>query len=495
MSLQAECDTAIDDIVNEAIVYQPDEYPVQIVLDKLEQPESIKKKIRDEFGHVLKLLDFGNMGYDIFRRWYVDGRLYYHLIIDDKQPRNGLTEVRYIDPRKIRKVREVSKTRSVPGQTELYKKPIEYYVYSEKGFAKDANQGLKIAPDSICYVHSGITDKDGKVIISHLHKAIRPLNQLRMLEDATVIYRISRAPERRIFYIDVGNLPKIKAEQYLREIMQKYKNKLVYDATTGEIRDDRRFQTMLEDFWLPRREGGRGTEITTLQGGQNLGEIEDVLYFQKKLYKSLGVPISRLESDTGFSLGRASEITRDELKFAKFIARLRNRFTHLFDRMLETQLVLKGICTKAEWQQIKEEIYFDFITDAHFSELKDAEILKERLTLLSDIDQHVGKYFSRAWVRKSVLQQTEDDIKQMDQEMAEEEATEPEEEVPAAPPMPVMPPAPSPPPPQQVVVKVKKEELESPHIIDDTDQKELAKSMTKFFDTLVEEARGDKETQ
>ena len=495
MSLQAECDTAIDDIVNEAIVYQPDEYPVQIVLDKLQQPESIKKKIRDEFGHVLKLLDFGNMGYDIFRRWYVDGRLYYHLIIDDKQPRNGLTEVRYIDPRKIRKVREVPKTRSVPGQTELYKKPIEYYVYSDRGFAKDANQGLKIAPDSICYVHSGITDKDGKVIISHLHKAIRPLNQLRMLEDATVIYRISRAPERRIFYIDVGNLPKIKAEQYLREIMQKYKNKLVYDATTGEIRDDRRFQTMLEDFWLPRREGGRGTEITTLQGGQNLGEIEDVLYFQKKLYKSLGVPISRLESDTGFSLGRASEITRDELKFAKFIARLRNRFTHLFDRMLETQLVLKGICTKAEWQQIKEEIYFDFITDAHFSELKDAEILKERLTLLSDIDQHVGKYFSRAWVRKSVLQQTEDDIKQMDQEMAEEEATEPEEEVPAAPPMPVMPPAPSPPPPQQVVVKVKKEELESPHIIDDTDQKELAKSMTKFFDTLVEEARGDKETQ
>ncbi len=495
MSLQAECDTAIDDIVNEAIVYQPDEYPVQIVLDKLEQPESIKKKIRDEFGHILKLLDFGNQGYDIFRRWYVDGRLYYHLIIDEKQPRAGLKEVRYIDPRKIRKVREIPKTRSVPGQTELYVKPIEYYVYSEKGFAKDANQGLKIAPDSICYVHSGITDKDGKVIISHLNKAIRPLNQLRMLEDATVIYRISRAPERRIFYIDVGNLPKIKAEQYLREIMQKYKNKLVYDATTGEIRDDRRFQTMLEDFWLPRREGGRGTEITTLQGGQNLGEIEDVLYFQKKLYKSLGVPISRLESDTGFSLGRASEITRDELKFSKFIARLRNRFTHLFDRMLETQLVLKGICTKAEWQQIKEEIYFDFITDAHFAELKDAEILKERLTLLSDIDQHVGKYFSVAYVRKNILQQTEDDIKQMDKEMAEEEATMPEEEPPATPPMPIMPPAPPAPPPQQVVVKVKKEEAE-PQIIDDTDQKELAKSMTKFFDTLVEqEARGDKETE
>ena len=494
MSLQAECDTAIDDIVNEAIVYQPDEYPVQIVLDKLEQPGSIKKKIRDEFKHILKLLDFGNQGYDIFRRWYVDGRLYYHLIIDEKQPRAGLREVRYIDPRKIRKVRETQKSRAVAGQTELYVKPIEYFVFSEKGFAKDANQGLKIAPDSICYVHSGISDKDGKVIISHLNKAIRPLNQLRMLEDATVIYRISRAPERRIFYIDVGNLPKIKAEQYLRDIMQKYKNKLVYDATTGEIRDDRRFQTMLEDFWLPRREGGRGTEITTLQGGQNLGEIEDVLYFQKKLYKSLGVPISRLESDSGFSLGRTSEITRDELKFSKFIARLRNRFTHLFDRMLETQLVLKGICTKAEWDQIKEEIYFDFITDAHFAELKDAEILKERLTLLSDIDQHVGKYFSVAYVRTKILQQTEDDIKQMDKEMAEEEATMPDEE-PAPPPMPVMPPAPPAPPPQQVVVKVKKEEVE-PHIIDDTDQKELAKSMTKFFDTLVEqEARGDKENE
>jgi len=494
MSLQAECDTAIDDIVNEAIVYQPDEYPVQIVLDKLEQPESIKNKIRDEFKHILKLLDFGNQGYDIFRRWYVDGRLYYHLIIDEKQPRAGLKEVRYIDPRKIRKVRETQKTKAVAGQTELYVRPIEYFVFSEKGFAKDANQGLKIAPDSICYVHSGISDKDGKVIISHLNKAIRPLNQLRMLEDATVIYRISRAPERRIFYIDVGNLPKIKAEQYLRDIMQKYKNKLVYDATTGEIRDDRRFQTMLEDFWLPRREGGRGTEITTLQGGQNLGEIEDVLYFQKKLYKALGVPISRLESDNGFSLGRASEITRDELKFSKFIARLRNRFTHLFDRMLETQLVLKGICTKAEWDQIKEEIYFDFITDAHFAELKDAEILKERLTLLSDIDQHVGKYFSVAYVRTKILQQTEDDIKQMDKEMAEEEATMPDEE-PAPPPMPVMPPAPPAPPPQQVVVKVKKEEVE-PHIIDDTDQKELAKSMTKFFDTLVEqEARGDKENE
>jgi hypothetical protein len=420
MALQPECDAAIDDIVNEAIVYQPDEYPVQIVLDKLQQPESIKKKIRDEFEHILKLLDFNNQGYDIFRRWYVDGRLFYHMMIDEKKPRAGLQELRYIDPRKIRKVREVPKTKQPLGG-EMHVKPIEYYVYSDKGFMRDTNQGLKIAPDSICYAHSGMTDKDGKVIISYLHKAIRPLNQLRMLEDATVIYRISRAPERRVFYIDVGNLPKMKAEQYLRDIMQKYKNKLVYDAQTGEIRDDRRFQTMLEDFWLPRREGGRGTEITTLPPGQNLGEIEDVLYFQKKLYKSLNVPVSRLESDTGFSLGRASEITRDEVKFSKFIARLRSRFSHMFDKLLETQLILKGICNRAEWEQIREEIYYDFITDAHFAELKDAEIMKERLMLLSDVDNYAGKYFSVAWIRKKVLQQTEDDIEEMDKEMAEEE--------------------------------------------------------------------------
>lgn len=424
MALQPECDAAIDDIVNESIVYQPDKYPVQIVLDKLEQPETIKKKIRDEFEHILKLLDFNNQGYDIYRRWYVDGRLFYHMMIDDKNPRAGLQEIRYIDPRKIRKVKEVPKGKIIQGgigQT-TYVKPIEYYVYSDKGFMRDTSQGLKIAPDSICYVHSGITDKDGKVIISYLHKAIRPLNQLRMLEDATVIYRISRAPERRVFYIDVGNLPKMKAEQYLRDIMQKYKNKLVYDAQTGEIRDDRRFQTMLEDFWLPRREGGRGTEITTLPPGQNLGEIEDVLYFQKKLYKALNVPVSRLEADTGFSLGRASEITRDELKFSKFISRLRSRFSHLLDKLLETQLILKGICNRAEWEQIREEIYYDFITDAHFAELKDTEIMKDRLTLLSDIDSYVGKYFSVSWIRKNVLQQTEDDIAQMNKEMAEEEA-------------------------------------------------------------------------
>lgn len=488
MAIQPECDAAIEDIVNESIVFGEGDYPVQIILDKLEQPESVKKKIRDEYYQIMKLLDFNNQGYDIFRRWYVDGRLYYHMMIDEKNPRQGLKEVRYVDPRKIRKVKEVKKAKPQLGNQPVAPETNDYFVYSNKGFSNDANQGIKIAPDSICYVHSGITDKDGRMVISHLHKAIKTLNQLRMLEDATVIYRISRAPERRIFYIDVGNLPKMKAEQYLREIMQKYKNKLVYDAQTGEIRDDRRYQTMLEDFWLPRREGGKGTEITTLQGGQNLGEIEDVLYFQKKLYKSLNVPVSRLESDNGFSLGRASEITRDELKFSKFVQRLRLRFSHLFDRLLETQLLLKGICTRAEWNMMKEEISYDFINDMHFSELKQTEIMKERLGILSDVDNYVGKYFSTAWVRKNVLRQTEDDIEQIDKEMEEESAEDDgEPEIPQIPQQQI----PTAPPPQEVVINVKKEERE--RVVPDADQVELAKSMTKFFDTLVEEAKGDKE--
>lgn len=485
MAIQPECDAAIDDIVNEAIVFQDNEYPVQINLEKLQQPESIKKKIKDEYQHVMKLLDFNNQGYDIFRRWYVDGKLYYHMLINEKNPREGLKELRYIDPRKIRKVRELQKDKLNLVQAEpAIKKPVEYYVFSEKGFAKDANQGLKISTDSICYVHSGVSDKDGKVIISHLHKAIKPLNQLRMLEDATVIYRISRAPERRIFYIDVGNLPKIKAEQYLREIMQKYKNKLVYDAQTGEIRDDRRFQTMLEDFWLPRREGGKGTEITTLPGGQNLGQIEDVQYFQEKFYKSLNVPISRLKSDTGFSLGRASEITRDELKFSKFIARLRLRFSHLFDRLLETQLLLKGVCTRQEWQQLKEEISYTFQSDVHFTEMKEAELLKERMAILGDIDQFVGKYVSRRYVRTKILRFTEDDLEQMDKEMEEElplEQAEAEMDAMANEP----PPPPPAPAPTQIVIK--KEEF-----FDDRDQTELAKSMSRFFDTLTEETEDER---
>ena len=490
MALHAECDSAIDDITNESIVYQDDDYPVQINVEKLQQPDSIKNKIKDEYNYVLKLLDFNNQGYDIFRRWYIDGRLFYHMMIDEKNPRAGLKEIRYVDPRKIRKVREINKNRASPNQAPtleaLQQKPIEYFVYAEQGFARDNSQGLKISPDSICYVHSGVTDKDGKVIISHLHKAIKPLNQLKMLEDATVIYRLSRAPERRIFYIDVGNLPKMKAEQYLREIMQRYKNKLVYDAQTGEIRDDRRFQTMLEDFWLPRREGGKGTEITTLPGGQNLGEIEDVLYFQKKLYKSLNVPVSRLESDTGFSLGRSSEITRDELKFTKFIQRLRLRFSHLFDRLLETQLLLKGICTRQEWQQMREEISYDFMGDQHFTEFKEAEIMKERIGMLADIDQFVGKYVSRKFVRSKILRQTEDDMEEIDKEMQEElPLEEADAEAEAANQMP-----PPPPPPPAAKIVIQKEEVRGE--IDDTDQKELAKSMSRFFDTLTEESKNDK---
>jgi len=479
MAMQPECDAAIEDIVNESLVFQEDEYPVQIVLDKMKQNEAIKKKIRDEFDHILKLLDFNNQGYDIFRRWYVDGRLFYHMIVDEKNPRAGLQEVRYIDPRRIRKVKELPKNKTnLPGGTiSGYVKPIQYFVYSDKGFMRDTNQGLKISTDSVCYVHSGISDRDGKIIISHLHKAIRPLNQLRMLEDATVIYRISRAPERRVFYIDVGNLPKVKAEQYLREVMQKYKNKLVYDAQTGEIRDDRRFQTMLEDFWLPRREGGKGTEITTLPPGQNLGEIEDVLYFQKKLYKALSVPVSRLESDNGFSLGRTSEITRDELKFSKYIARLRLRFTHLFDKLLETQLVLKGVCTKAEWQQLKEEIYYDFVTDAHFTELKETEVMKERLMLLSDIDNYTGKYFSVSWIRKKVLRQTEDDIKQMDKEMAEEDedGEDEDDEIPQRP-------GPMTPIQQKVEAPIPVVVQNQRESVDDEDTKRLIESMTKKLD-------------
>ena len=489
MALQSECDSAIDDIVNEAIVYEEGTYPVTIVLDNLKQPESIKKKVRDEFEHIMKLLDFNNQGYDIFRRWYIDGKLYYHMLIDEKQPRQGLKEVRYIDPRKIRKVKELPKSQpglNPTGQQAQYLKPIEYFVFSDKGFVRDTNQGLKISVDSICYVHSGISDKDGKAIVSYLHKAIKPLNQLRMLEDATVIYRISRAPERRIFYIDVGNLPKMKAEQYLREIMQKYKNKLVYDASTGEIRDDRRFQTMLEDFWLPRREGGKGTEITTLPAGQNLGEIDDVLYFQKKLFKSLNVPISRLEADNGFSLGRASEITRDEVKFAKFVSRLRLRFSHLFDRLLETQLLLKGVCTRSEWAQMKEEISYDFVSDAHFSELKDVEIMKERLGILEVIDPYVGKYFSKEYIRRKVLRQTEEEIKELDKEMEEENADISDHEIKSIAIAQASQPQVAEPAPQETAPEPTVKES-----VDDTDQKELAKSMTKFFDTLVEEAKGD----
>ena len=429
MASQPECERAVDDIVNEAIVGTEYDAPVSIVLDNVEEmDDQIKDRIREEFEGILGMLNFHNRAYDIFRNWYVDGRLYYHIMIDTKQPRAGIQELRFIDPRKIKKVRVEKRDNQNNVTKEIFnKKYSEYFVYSAKGVTA-GNQGIKIATDSIAYCHSGIMDQNNKMILSYLHKAVKPLNQLRMLEDATVIYRLARAPERRIFYIDVGNLPKAKAEQYLRDMMVKHKNKLVYDANTGEVRDDRKFLTMLEDYWLPRREGGKGTEISTLPGGQNLGEIEDVQYFQRKLYQSLNVPMSRLEADNSFNLGRASEITRDELKFSKFIARLRYRFSELFHILLERQLLLKGIITKQEWNDIKGQIYYDFLEDNHFSELKNAEIMRERLNTLRDIDEYVGKYYSAEWVRKNVLMQTEDEIEEINGQIDQEEPDEPPED-------------------------------------------------------------------
>ena len=474
MAIQPECDSAIQDIVNEAIIVDEQDGPVEIVLDKLDYTESIKNKIREEFEYLLKLLNFNNNAYEIFRKWYIDGRLYYNIVIDEKNPRSGIKDLRYIDPRKIRKIREPIKEKDPRTGATVYKGMNEYYLYNPQGITtQNQSQGVKIAKDSICYVHSGITDNRNSLIYSHLHKAIKPLNQLRMLEDAVVVYRLARAPERRVFYIDVGNLPKMKAEQYLRDMMVKHKNKLTYDAATGEVRDDRKFMTMLEDFWLPRREGGRGTEITTLGGGQNLGEMEDVDYFRRKLYKSLNVPVTRMEAENQFNLGRASEITRDELKFNKFIMRLRNRFSELFDEILEIHLALKGITTRAEWQEMKQEVYYDFMEDNHFTELKETEIMTERLRLLGDIDQYVGKYFSEEWVRKNVLRMSEDDIedieKQIDQEGGDE--SDSEDEVDAQ-------------PPEENTTEAFVEEFVPPKEISD-EEKKLVESMTRFMDSMT----------
>jgi hypothetical protein len=417
-----ECDMAIEDIINEAIVSDERDQSVTVSLDKLAISDSIKTKIRDEFDEVMRLLNFDEKGHDIFRRWYVDGRIYFHKVIDPTSPRKGLTEIRYIDPRKIKKVREVSKKRDSKGKgIEIIENTAEWFVYNEKGIsAANSNAGLKISTDSISYVTSGVIDQTKNMVMGHLHKAIKPVNQLRMIEDAVVIYRIVRAPERRIFYVDVGNLPKVKAEAYLRDVMARYRNKLVYDASTGEIRDDRKHMSMLEDFWLPRREGAKGTEVTTLAGGQNLGEITDVVYFQKKLYKSLNVPISRMESENGFNMGKAAEITRDELKFTKFVARLRKRFSSLFNDILKTQLVLKGVITIEDWSKIKEHIQYDYLKDGYFSELKNAELLKERLSLANEISPYIGKYFSVDYVRKYVLRQSDEDIIEIDNQIANE---------------------------------------------------------------------------
>ena len=417
-----ECDMAIEDIINEVIVSNERDVAVSISLDKLAVSDKIKDKIRDEFDEVMRLLNFEEKGHDIFKRWYVDGRIFFHKVIDPTSPRKGLTELRYIDPRKIKKVREIKKKRDVKSKgIEVVEQTAEWFVYNEKGMqAGNSNAGLKIASDSITFVTSGVVDQTRNMVMGHLHKAIKPVNQLRMIEDAVVIYRIVRAPERRIFYVDVGNLPKVKAESYLRDVMARYRNKLVYDASTGEIRDDRKHMSMLEDFWLPRREGAKGTEVSTLPGGQNLGEISDVQYFQKKLYKALNVPISRMESESGFNLGKAAEISRDELKFTKFVQRLRKRFTQVFADILKTQLVLKGIITIEDWAKIGSHIQYDYLKDGYFAELKEAEILRERLSLAQEVSQYVGKYYSVEYVRKKVLRQSDEDIIEIDNQIANE---------------------------------------------------------------------------
>ncbi len=438
MALHPECDGAIEDIINEAIVSDLYDTPIEIELSNLNASDKLKRAIRDEFRNIKDILDFDKKSHEILRNWYVDGRLYYLKVIDVKNPEEGIKELRYIDPMKMRFVRQEKKMskgdamsikmNGEKDDTKIVAPEIEeYFVYTPKSnypsgmvSGSGASKGVKIAKDSITYVTSGLVDRNKGIVLSYLQKAIKALNQLRMIEDSLVIYRLSRAPERRIFYIDVGNLPKIKAEQYLRDVMMRYRNKLVYDANTGEVRDDRKFMSMMEDFWLPRREGGRGTEITTLPGGQNLGELADIEYFQKKLYRALAVPESRIASDGGFNLGRSSEILRDELKFSKFVGRLRKRFAHMFTDMLKTQLILKNIVTPEDWEDLSEHIQYDFIYDNQFAELKETEMMNERLGTLATIEPYIGRFYSQEWVRKNILRQTDGEIIEQDEQIEKE---------------------------------------------------------------------------
>ena len=431
MALLPEVDAAIDDIINESIVLDGEKPAVEINLSRLKAGAEVKDAIEEEFQNILTLVNWNNNAYDIFKKWYIDGRLFYHVILDERVKQNGILELRYIDPRQIRKVREIIRELDDSG-TEMVSVGEEYYVFNARGLMRGGSgntmaatssstiEGTKISLDSILYTHSGIADKFSSTILSNLHKAIKPINQLKMMEDALVIYRIARAPERRIFYVDVGNLPKSKADAYVRDIMQRYRNKLIYNIETGEIKDDRRFLSMMEDYWLPRREGSQGTSIDTLPGGENLGEMTDVVYFQKKVYQALNVPVSRLDPDNGFQLGRAADITREELKFSKFIHRLRLRFTHFFDDLLEKQLVLKKIITSDEWEEYKENIGYVFSSDNHFSELKEAEILRNRLELVQLVDPFAQKYFSVKWIRQTILKQSEDEQKRVDKEIKKE---------------------------------------------------------------------------
>jgi len=429
ISKYPDCDTAIEEIVTEAIAAIDSEAPVTINLDDLDLSKRIKDSIREEFDEICSLLDFKDRAHDIFRRWYIDGRLYYQKVINPSSTNKGILELRYIDPRKIRKVREVKKERLDNG-VEIVNKIDEYFLYNEKGLnytpganPTTANSGVRISPDAIAFCPSGLLDYDRNIIEGYLHKAIKPVNQLKMMADSLVIYRLARAPERRIFYIDVGNLPKVKAEQYMKDIMARYRNKIVYDSATGEIKDDRKFMTMLEDFWLPRREGGRGTEITTLPGGENLGQIADIEYFQNKVYQALNVPLSRFQQQSGFNFGRAAEISRDEMKFAKFVSRLRRKFNVLFDDLLETQLILKNIITPEDWGNIKEKINYEYAQDQYYQEIKDAENLRNRLDVVNQMSPYVGVYFSKDYVRKKILKLSDDDIEQIEQENEEEPPT------------------------------------------------------------------------
>jgi len=508
ISFDPTIDMAIQEICNEAIVEDSDEDTISIVLDDIKQPESIKKTIMEEFDNILGLLEFNKLSYELFRRWYVDGRLYYHVLVDEKKPAKGILEVRYVDPRNIKKVREIKKEKDPKTGVTIEKLINEYYMYSPSGFLKRTGsvtgstmntygtsgsasaEGVKIARDAIVYCTSGNQSLDNKLILSWLHKAIRPLNQLRSMEDSLVIYRISRAPERRIFYVDVGGLPKAKAEQYLADIMTKFKNKVVYDSSTGEIRDDRKFMTMLEDFWLPRREGGKGTEITTLPGGQNLGEIEDVVYFQNNLYRSLNVPITRLQPETTYTLGRATEISRDEVKFSKFILRLRNKFSELFLKLLERQLILKQICTVEDWKEWKDQIQFDFAVDNYFEELKSMEMNRDRAGLLREMEEWVGKYYSHEYVRRYVLQQSEEEIAEIDKQI-KTEMTDPryaDEEEAAAEEDNMRGPSEESPVPQQSYKLIPDDSKKEQNDYDEAiriSQMELIESMTRFIDEAV----------
>jgi len=423
VSAHPEVDAAIEDITNESISASEGESALEIRLDKVEVSDQIKKGITEEFENIVSMLNFNEIGHDMFKRWYVDGRLYHHLVVNEANLKAGIQEIRPIDASKVRKIKQVKKKKDPKTGALIVEKTDEYYLYQEK--PGSTSSGIKLSNDSVSYVTSGLLDASRKKIVSHLHKALKPINQLRMMEDSLVIYRLARAPERRIFYIDVGNLPRGKSEQYMKDIMARYRNKLVYDADTGAVKDDRKHMSMLEDFWLPRREGGRGTEISTLPGGENLGQIDDIVYFQKKLYKSLNVPIGRLESEGQFSLGRATEISRDELKFQKFIDRLRKRFSHLFTGILKTQLIMKGLITEEDWDSWKNDIFIDYSRDNHFTELKDAELLRDRLTTLDQASQYVGEYFSKEYIMKKILMLSDEDIKDMAKQSAEEPDPEP----------------------------------------------------------------------